>query len=427
MEVEDKAYLPRAISDHIIHQGIPSNLKQLAKKVELTALTGFAYDTSSPYQYLGVSEVPLPSAPARGDVAAAAGERGVSVDEGVTNEGVTTEGVKVHLRKLDNDRYIHSRVIASVDITADKEKVWKTLTDYDNLPTILPNLVHSKAIRTKYLQQGRLKLRQIAFKEFMYLKFRAEAVLDVLEKPYNEIQFQLSNGTFDKLQGKFVLHSCYDEEQKEVRGMTSLVYALEIRIPKGIQTFAVSPLVEKFAFEDVANNVALLKAHIENISEEEESGCDYIRPSTSALSSDFEVLKLELKRTFGEANRTMPKKGEFRSAGRFDLEKACYAHGGFRVVAEKLGWKLQYKRKPRDYWQNFDNLRSEVTDFIQGHNLPPKDFPSRRTFIEYDRMDIVRAYTKWGGAAEVAGQMGLRTSSTKSQSSLDFDFYDHKD
>ena len=428
VEVESKTKLPGAITNHIIRQAIPGNIKSLSKKVELTSLRTFADQalvepyadipgpnalgqfqsfvtgqsgvpqSSSPYQYLGVSEVPLPGSPAP----PAPG------DGGQTAEASGVGGVRIHLRKLDNDEYVHSRVIASVDIRADKMKVWKTLTDYDGLSAILPNLIHSKAIRTKSLP-GRLKLRQIVVKEFMYLRFRAEAVLDVLEKPYNEIQFQLSNGTFDKFQGKFVLQSCRDgDDDREVEGATTLVYAVEIRIPRGIQTFAIDPLVEKFAFEDVANNVAVLKEHVESVAEDEDAGLDYDRPTTAVLCNDFEVLKAELRRTFGEGNATMPKKEDFRAAGRFDLEKACYAHGGFRVVAQKVGWRLAYRRKPKHYWDDFQNLRSEVLEFIQDHNLPPKEFPSRRTFIEYDRMDIVRAYTKWGGSAEVAELLDLR-------------------
>ncbi len=74
--------------------------------------------------------------------------------------------------------------------------------------------------------------------------------------------------------------------------------------------------------------------------------------------------------------------------------------------------------RPRDYWQNFDNLRTEILEFIQDHNLNPKEFPPRRTFIEYNRMDIVRAYTKWSGPSEVASSLGLRHSSGNAKSVL---------
>ena len=443
-EVSGLTELPRTFADHIVRQGIPSNIKMLAKRVELSSLRTFAdqalaepyvdipganpFDgfqsllnnqkqsvqaTRNPYQYLGVSEVPLPSGEyVEEEGGASKGEGGVRPQQG--------NRVKIHLRKLDNDEYIHSRVIASIDIKATKAKVWGTLTDYERLPTILPNLVHSKAMSSKTLP-GRLKLRQIVFKEFMYLRFRAEAVLDVLEKPFNEIQFQLSNGPFDMLQGKFLLQrasvsgesgadaDAADKNETSAEEGVSLVYAVEVRIPRGIQTFAVAPLIEKFAFEDVANNMEVLRKHIESASEETENEDDRPnRPPTSVLCSDIEVLKVELKRTFGEGNTTMPKKGEFRSAGRFDLEKACYAHGGFSTVAQKIGWKMQYRRKPRDYWQNFDNLRTEIAEFIEDHNLNPKEFPARQTFIREGRMDIVRAYTKWGGPVEVAASLGLR-------------------
>ena len=475
-QVVSKAKLPGPIRSHIINQLFPSNVKALAKQAELKSMrtmksnVPFAdeamkeahvelpgsnpfdsiqnmIDTQkqslqvstgdTPYQYLGVSEVPLPFV--NGDLKEVedaaqsqdAEDAAQSQDaEDTTYPEITLEnregektGVEIHLRKLDNEEYVHSRVIASIEINAAKDKVWDTLTDYDNLPTILPNLVLSQRIesqsRTTSLP-GRVKLRQIVFKEFMYLRFRAEALLDVLEKPQNEIQFKLKTGTFDKLQGKFILQSCFDESQNEIEGRTSLVYAVEIRIPRGIQTFALAPLVEKFAFEDVANNMALLRLHIEKLSENQDelSTMPTQRPSTSLMCSDFEVFEEEMRETFGQSNKTMPKKGEFRSAGRFDLERACYAHGGFSTVADRMGWEMQYQRKPRDYWQNFDNLRTEILDFIQDHNLNPKEFPPRRTFIEYNRMDIVRAYTKWSGPSEVASSLGLRHSSGNAKSVL---------
>ena len=112
------------ITDHIVRQGIPSNIKMLAKRVELSSLRTFAdqalaepyvdipganpfdglqsllnnqkqsvQETRNPYQYLGVSEVPLPpgeyveeeevASKVDGDVRPQPGKR-----------------VKIHLRKL---------------------------------------------------------------------------------------------------------------------------------------------------------------------------------------------------------------------------------------------------------------------------------------------------------------------------------------
>ena len=42
VEVESKTKLPGAITNHIIRQAIPGNIKSLSKKVELTSLRTFA-------------------------------------------------------------------------------------------------------------------------------------------------------------------------------------------------------------------------------------------------------------------------------------------------------------------------------------------------------------------------------------------------
>src|SRR2546421_11646420 len=53
-------------------------------------------------------------------------------------------------------------------------------------------------------------------------------------------------------------------------------------------------------------------------------------------------------------------------AGRGDLAKAIIKkHGGIEVVAERLGLQLSsYKRKKRGYWEDFDNVISELQNFI---------------------------------------------------------------
>ena len=63
-------------------------------------------------------------------------------------------------------------------------------------------------------------------------------------------------------------------------------------------------------------------------------------------------------------------------SGRYDLEKAIYAHGGFSLVAKRMNWKLQYSRKPTGYW-SFSNLRQEILQFIDEHDLERGEMPLR--------------------------------------------------
>ena len=57
---------------------------------------------------------------------------------------------------------------------------------------------------------------------------------------------------------------------------------------------------------------------------------------------------------------------------RTDLEKAIAAHGGPGAVAEALGWSRKGKsRKPRGFWDELFNVKQEVDDFIEEHDLEP--------------------------------------------------------
>lgn len=52
----------------------------------------------------------------------------------------------------------------------------------------------------------RLVLRtQVGYKRMMYMCLRAEAIIDLIEKPCREIQFRQVAGDFEMLQGKWLL------------------------------------------------------------------------------------------------------------------------------------------------------------------------------------------------------------------------------
>ena len=67
----------------------------------------------------------------------------------------------------------------------------------------------------------------------------------------------------------------------------------------------------------------------------------------------------------------MPIKAELFKAGRGDLAKAITkTHGGIEVIAEQLGLQLPaYKRKKHGYWENFDNVTSQLQNFIAEHGV----------------------------------------------------------
>lgn len=48
-------------------------------------------------------------------------------------------------------------------------------------------------------------MRQVGFKDMLFMQLHAEAVLDLHERPHQEIQFRAVAGDFGVLQGKFIL------------------------------------------------------------------------------------------------------------------------------------------------------------------------------------------------------------------------------
>lgn len=57
----------------------------------------------------------------------------------------------------------------------------------------------------------------------------------------------------------------------------------------------------------------------------------------------------------------MPMRKQLRLRRRVDIEKAIPRMGGFRKIATIMNLSLAYKhRKPKGYWDNFENLQEEV-------------------------------------------------------------------
>ena len=98
--------------------------------------------------------------------------------------------------------------MASVQINASREDVWAVLTDYEKLPEVVPGLVGCERLPPVAGAPKRLvRLRQVGFKNMMYMHLHAETTLALVESPCTEIQFKQINGDFQMLQGKFMLGS----------------------------------------------------------------------------------------------------------------------------------------------------------------------------------------------------------------------------
>lgn len=114
---------------------------------------------------------------------------------------VSATGIKlpaeVHLRRLDGLEYLHRRAVAAISIDAPSVEVWKVLTDYNSLADFIPNLAASERIvLPPEAPANVVRVRQIGYKNMLYVCLHAESVLDLIETPYSEIQFRQVAGEY---------------------------------------------------------------------------------------------------------------------------------------------------------------------------------------------------------------------------------------
>jgi transposase-like protein len=102
----------------------------------------------------------------------------------------------------------------------------------------------------------------------------------------------------------------------------------------------------------------------------------------------------------------MPTKQELEEAGEGSLANAMNLHGGFPEVAQRLGLKLSYSRKERDYWKDTDNFKSELLQVVEQLGTPGV-MPTHEQLTEIGRTDLIAAITSNGGCPSVARRVGL--------------------
>jgi ribosome-associated toxin RatA of RatAB toxin-antitoxin module len=184
---------------------------------------------------------------------------------------------EVHLRRLDQDDFLHRRAVAAVAIAAPASEVWAVLTDYNRLAEFVPNLAASQRIK---LPPGAppnvVRVRQVGYKRLAYMCLHAESVLDLVERPCAEIQFRQVAGDLERFQGKWMLQELTAEAAAPLLGpsastsgnysgpCTLLKYAVEIIIPRATRMLGVmEPVLERVVFEDVPSNLAAIKRRAE--------------------------------------------------------------------------------------------------------------------------------------------------------------------
>lgn len=105
------------------------------------------------------------------------------------------------------------------------------------------------------------------------------------------------------------------------------------------------------------------------------------------------------------ASGFMPTQRQLVQAGQESLAYAVDLHGGFPVVAERLG--LIATTKPNRYWDDFTNVERELLAFIQEYGTSGK-MPTRAELDLANRSDLNSALNKHGGSTTVADRLGLQ-------------------
>ncbi|XP_038882723.1 uncharacterized protein LOC120073881 [Benincasa hispida] len=355
---------------------------------------------------------------------------------------------EVHLRRFDGlleNGGVHRCVVASITVKAPVREVWNVLTAYESLPEVVPNLAISKILSR---ESNKVRILQEGCKGLLYMVLHARVVLDLCEQLEQEISFEQVEGDFDSLSGKWHFEQLGSHH-------TLLKYSVESRMHK--DTFLSEALMEEVVYEDLPSNLCAIRDSIEkrglknsfgafDEGDSEETGVSHRnnqsngykttaggvsnvsgrdscrpRPKVPGLQRDIEVLKAEVLKFISEHGQEgfMPMRKQLRMHGRVDIEKAITRMGGFRRIASLMNLSLAYKhRKPKGYWDKFDNLQEEINRFQKSWGMDPSYMPSRKSFERAGRYDIARALEKWGGLHEVSCLLSLKVRHPNRQPSF---------
>lgn len=100
-----------------------------------------------------------------------------------------------------------------------------------------------------------------------------------------------------------------------------------------------------------------------------------------------------------------PTAKELRDNGRAGLARAIHLHGGVERVASKLGMRAKYRTKT--YWQNFDNVKSELERIIQKAESDNGGLPDDVVLKKEGSQGLLKAIELHGGRETVAKRLGL--------------------
>ena len=124
---------------------------------------------------------------------------------------------------------------------------------------------------------------------------------------------------------------------------------------------------------------------------------------------DFAVLRLAIQEFLEEHGLSgkLPGKKMLTQAGRQDLIGAIRLHGGWRVVARKLGLVEAPPQKPEGYWLTFEHVAQAIMAYNETHGTP-EQMPGQIELNRAGYSSLARAISVYhGGMAAVASRLGL--------------------
>ena len=129
---------------------------------------------------------------------------------------------------------------------------------------------------------------------------------------------------------------------------------------------------------------------------------------------DFENIRREVMLIVGDSG-VMPTKTSLGKLGRNDLAVAITRkHGGFPVLADKLGIERAYKAKESGYWQVEENVIRELLQFVKDHGTPGQ-MPTYNEMRDKGLAQLADGITKLGGPGAVAERLGLAYTNQQKQ------------
>lgn len=109
-----------------------------------------------------------------------------------------------------------------------------------------------------------------------------------------------------------------------------------------------------------------------------------------------------------DEDRVMPSRTMLLAAGRYDLNAAIKANGGYNYVAELLGRRPVWPRYKR--FKTLADLAAELRSAGREAGLARGRMPSVRMLLDQGRNDALRAAQRLGGLEKVAAKLGWTLS-----------------